>query len=113
MKLRALSAALLFVCFLGTSSLRAEDSTYNAGIEQTVGSVSVRQSLVWNADFTKFTVKLELLKVTSVTGWTYEIRKDGGINTPIEIRFSNGIQRADFKLISVPGFGYLDQGHIR
>ena len=53
--------------------------------------------------------------VETTSGWTSTIKKSGGCNKEIAVRFENGTtqQRADFSFLMIPGKTRIDLGAVR
>jgi hypothetical protein len=67
------------------------------------GSVTLRNETVLGQSAATFAVSNSIVSVNPVAGWTFSIKKAGGVNDPIEVQFKNGKQTASFRGKFVPG----------
>jgi hypothetical protein len=44
-----------------------------------------------------------IAQVLPAAGWSYQIKKSGGVNQPVEVQFSNGTQTAKYRSLVEPG----------
>lgn len=121
-RLRSIAIALLLILGCLTSFERAEASlvlesgpTYfvvqnDAG--GTTGSVVMRMDLVVD-QYGFFAVHSRILAISAEPGWTWVVKKPGGINKEVEVLFSKDGKRFTFKALYVPGKTITDGGVIK
>src|SRR5690348_10144487 len=63
-----------------------------------VGDVVIRWDIVAPGS-----INNSIYSVTPAAGWTYAVKKAGGINQPIEVDFVNGKLRAQYRSLVEPG----------
>jgi|ERR1051326_691030 hypothetical protein len=44
-----------------------------------------------------------IYEVLPATGWSYSVKKAGGVNQPVEVQFTNANQKATYKSLVEPG----------
>lgn len=78
----------------------------------TTGSVIMRMDLSFDSD-NELAVNSRILSITAEPGWTWVVRKAGGVNKAVEVQFSKGAQRFTFKALYAPGRTIIDGGVIK
>lgn len=84
----------------------------------------------WNADFTTFVgtvathsqfvtvsgvfkIDTSIVSITTQPGYSYTVKKSGGLDSAVEVAFSNGPCQAQYKLLIKPGLTKVDGGMLR
>jgi hypothetical protein len=60
-------------------------------------------SVVVRLDIAPGAINNSIAEVLPAAGWSYQIKKSGGVNQAIEVQFSNGTQVAKYKSLIEPG----------
>ena len=116
----ALTLAFLSACMFATRPLFASlllDSGPNYFVVQndaggTTGSVVMRMDLFINT-YGVLAVNSRIVSISAQPGWTWVIRKPGGVNREVEVLFTQGSKRLTFKALYVPGKTIIDNGTIK
>lgn len=87
------------------------------GVGESVASVTIK-TVIPNTTSSSSSgpcITSTIQAVATTPGWTYEIKKPGGCNKEIGVRFENGTtkQRADFSFLMIPGQTRIDAGAVR
>ncbi|MCP5151075.1 MAG: hypothetical protein H6983_06520 [Ectothiorhodospiraceae bacterium] len=81
-----------------------------AGEGAIAGAVALRIEQVFASGRTKLDNSIEY--VFTQPGWSYRIRKSGGLNSAVEVDFDNGDCSARFRAIYKPGTTVVDGGEL-
>lgn len=80
-----------------------------------VGTIEARFEVIINGQTTDgFQILTTILSIDPGAGWSADVKKDGGLDSPIEIRFTSedGCQQR-FKWLMVPGKTRGDFGQLK
>ncbi len=88
---------------------------YDAGRDGEAGSVTLRVEVIPDESSSATIAVLTTVESVSPSeGWTFDIKKDGGIDASVEVEFSNDQGcSVRFKARYVPGKTVVDSGAVR
>ncbi len=86
---------------------------YEAGGGE-AGSVTLRVEVLSSASVSsKGEVRTTIVSVNPAPGWSYKVKKSGGVNAAVEVTFANSVGcSTTFKAKYVPGKTVIDGGSV-
>lgn len=78
-----------------------------------IGSVTMRMDISVDAATGYSHVTSRIVNISAHAGWTWEVRKAGGVDKAVEVLFKQGKQRLTFKALYVPGKTVIDGGIVK
>ena len=75
------------------------------------GTVALRMELVVVSGQTK--IRTSIVSIIPEPGFTYVVKKSGGLNSSVEIAFSSATQASKFSFLYKPGLTKIDYGVLR
>lgn len=87
------------------------DAGYTADGSMFAGSVSVHSQFITSSGV--FKIDNSIVSIVPQPGFSYVVKKSGGINGAVEVDFSNGRCQATFKFLIKPGLTKVDGGALR
>lgn len=87
------------------------DAGWNADSTAFAGTVATHSQFVIVSGV--FKIDTSIVSIVPQPGFSYQVKKSGGLDSVVEVAFSNGPCQAQYKILIKPGLTKMDAGVMR